>query len=270
MSTLKKTTTAAGNLVRMVILTLGTGGIGKTFFARLLAQFLLLKIAELGLPLRIYDADEEAKADLRRFIPRAKALKLVTREDIITLFQLVSGCDGITLADVKADRQAEFRASDTFSPRSISLLKRKGIQMVACIPVSAGKISSQATAFDWFTILGADCRYILVANDRDGRISWEDLRKDMTKFYELARPLEFRLPKLDEGLAREFDNRNKTVLQLLEAAGYPTEIGNQEPDEEEFGNYLSSGLNLFPVLDFWEAFEKEANQVFAQLMEPPR
>lgn len=55
----KQGSTVGGRLLSYVLLMLGTGGSGKTFLARLLAEYLLGKIAG---RLRLIDADEPSKA----------------------------------------------------------------------------------------------------------------------------------------------------------------------------------------------------------------
>jgi hypothetical protein len=256
--------------LQVVILVLGTGGIGKTFFARLLVEYLQIQVKKWDVPLNIYDADETVKADLARFFQTVDTCRLITREDIMELFNKVRSSTGITLVDVKADQQEQFRMSHTFAPTTISAFSRVGCKVVACIPVSNGKASSTATALDWVSILGPDCRYLLVENEICGPIREEG--DDLKKFLEQVKPLRFKLPRLEEKIARELDERNVNVLSLLHAAGYESPnippSREQEPSfETDFGPYLSSPFNVPWLAAFWETFLQEAERTFPKLLD---
>jgi|GEM_PF-4584656 len=270
MNTPQKKQTELSKSIRVVILVLGTGGIGKTFFARLLVEYLQVQVKKWEVPLNIYDADETAKADLSRFFPIVDTCRLVTREDITGLFNKVRSSTGITVVDVKADQQEQFRLSRTFSPSSITAMSRAGCKVVACIPVSNGKASSIGTALDWFSILGPDCRYLLVENEVCGPIRPDGA--DLEKFLEQAKPFHFRLPKLEEEIARELDARDVNVLSLLHAAGYEsTEVSpTLEPEpsfESDFGLSLSSPFNVPLVQELWETFLQEADKTIPKLLD---
>ena len=255
---------------RSVIMSLGTGGVGKTFFVRLLIDWLLLKILEWAVPFRVIDTDEKAKNDLARFFDVVEHHELTTREDISSLLNSIRAGVGLSVIDIKADRQSEFIQTGIFTPNVMSSLKKAGTQTIACIPVTAGKFGSMASALDWFNILGPSCEYILIANEVAGPINWNKVPKELKEFRELARPLAYRIPRLEEEVARELDSTNHTVLSLLRAAGYDTQGGavqEAEPTlDDDFGLVLSAPWNLNAAHELWMDFQKQAENTFPKLL----
>ena len=257
-----------GRLLSYVLLMLGTGGSGKTFLARLLAEYLLGKMAG---RLRLIDADEPSKADLARLFDVAQVLRLVDRTDITKLFEVIRGAGaGITLVDVKADRQTEFRSTATLSPQSVRLLKREGVQVIAFLPLIAAKAGSMSVVADWHQLLGPDAQYVLVANEVSGQIDFDRLPEHLDRFVRDVHPSILHLPKLEEEIAGELDRRNVRMLHLLRAAGYdgPGALPLLEGEDpvDDYGPSLSSPFNLPVVEDFWKQFHAEAEKVLVPLL----
>lgn len=255
---------------RSVIMTLGTGGVGKSFFMRLLIDWLLLKILGWGVSVRIIDTDEKAKGDLARFFDMIEYHELTTRADISALLNSIRAGDGLSVIDIKADRQSEFIQTGIFTPNVMSSLKKAGTQTIACIPITAGKFGSMASALDWFRILGPTCDYVLIENEVAGPIDWNKVPTQLNEFRELAKPLTFQMPRLEEEVARELDNTNHTVFNLLQAAGYDA-LGGAEhmPDptlEDDFGMVLSAPWNLNAALELWLKFQIQADDTFPKLL----
>ncbi len=257
-------------ILRRVIMTLGTGGVGKTFFVRLLIDWLLVKIVEWAVTFRVIDTDEKAKNDLARFFDVVQHHELTTRADISALLNSIRAGDGLSVIDVKADRQSEFIQTRIFTPNVMSALREEGMQTIACIPITAGKFGSMASALDWYHILGPSCDYVLIENEVAGPIDWNKVPKQLNEFREWAKPLTFRIPRLEEEVARELDNTNHTVLGLLQAAGYEVQgikVKEAAPTlQDDFGLVLSAFWNMEEAQKLWVEFQKQAEDTFPKLL----
>lgn len=256
--------------VNVIVQFLGTGGVGKTFIARLFVEYFLQRIRD-DLRLSIIDTDEVSKQDLARFFPSAESRQLLTREDITNLYSEIEDRHGVTIVDVKADRQSEYRASQTFSPKSVTRYREHGFLSVCVIPITAGKTASMVVALDWFEVFGPDAEYIIVENEVVGPIENQRLPDAYAKFLAETKPYRLKLPKLEEDLARELDRLDLRIPVLLQAAGYEG-IGALPPDKdpnirETYGKTLTSIFNLPLIESHWETVYSQLDEIIPKLID---
>jgi hypothetical protein len=243
---------------RHLLLLLGSGGVGKTWLARLLVALLL----KLGIAVRVIDGDEPAKKDLLRFFPDQSEFRdLSRREQIIALFQeILTASEEVVLVDAKADRQTEFKATKLFTAKVVAGWKaRERLAVTVLIPVVANKHSSQIVPLDWFDIFGPSARYILVLNEVAGSVDTnsEFLREFITR----ANPAVIRLPALSAEIASEMDLhalKHETVIRFgdFDFADIPA----------AYSFTLGGTHAIAEVSDNWEQFVAQAEPIVKKLL----
>jgi len=248
---------------RAIVFVAGTGGSGKSFAARLLAEWLEDLCMSRNLRLRLYDADEASKRDLARFFPEAaKTADISTREKLVAFLNdliALKSDTNVTLIDLRGDVQSAIRATGVISPRTVEMLKtRHDTTVFVIIPIVAGKPSSMAVIPDWFEMFGPAANYALILNERDGELDRTQLPNATRDWLARDNPDIIRLMALPPEIARELEERNCTMGEVLDLT---TQKATLEM-EKDYGN-LSNVFSLGPIEEIRAAFLDQLTTVLA-------
>jgi hypothetical protein len=250
---------------RAIVFVAGTGGSGKSFAARLFGEWLDDLCTSRNLFLRLYDADEASKQDLARFFPeKAKTVDISTREKLVgflnDLIALKSDAD-VTLIDLRGDVQSAIKATGAITHRTVEMLKsRHDTTVVVIIPVVAGKPSSMAVIPDWFQMFGSAACYTLILNERDGELDVAQLPEAAREWLAKDNPAVVRLAALPPEIARELEERNCTMGEVLELADQKATAEM----EKDYG-HLSNVFSLGPIEDVRTAFLAQLTTALAAI-----
>lgn len=252
---------------RLLVVLAGTGGAGKSFIARLIAQWLLGECKSRGIKLDLHDADESTKRDFQRFFPgAAKLVDIASRHDLVNFMEalLIPGSDSrITLVDFRGDQQSAIRGTETISPKTVEMLAaRHNTHVIVVVPVVAGKPSSAAVLPDWARLFGHSAHYIVVFNERDGAIQEDALNEEARKMITDFHATTIRLPGLHPDLARELERLNCTM-------GEVAHLGEREYSESMIKDYgiLANVFNVGPVAEVQETFIKQLPEAFSRVLD---
>lgn len=250
---------------RLLILLAGTGGAGKSFVARLLAEWLIAECRNHEVELKIFDADEPTKEDLARFfLDEAQIVDITSRERLVGFLHDVTASTAggrVTLVDFRGDQQTALAATNTISPKTVEMLaSRDKTRIAVVVPIVHGKPSSAAVLADWLKLFGPGAHYVIVCNQRDGAIALDSLPGVATRAIQEATPSVIQLTGLHPELARELEEKSCTMGEIAH-------LGTLPPSEEmakDYG-YLADVFNIGPVSDLREAFFTQLPGAFAPI-----
>jgi hypothetical protein len=192
--------------MKMILITAGSGGTGKSTLARLLFELANFDTRD---DVAMFDCDALGNRDFQKISPE----KIVSMpiDHVDTMRRMVeSAMEGkLVLADLPASCQ-DVLARDLNPDIIQSLRADEGLHWLPIHPVTA-KAATFPAIKQWRTSIFGEAPSIIVISLKDGPVSSEDLD-------EIVRPqdLVLRMPVLDQSLASALDASNSTWLDILE------------------------------------------------------
>lgn len=180
---------------RLVIMTVGSGGIGKSTIARLLYE--LAGLAE-ARSVALFDCDATGNRDFQRVAPeRVEASPVHDVETIrkmisasleqpLVIADLPASCHDLVLRDLNPDIIRELRDEDH-------------VEVIPVFPVTA-KASTIPAIHQWRKLIFGDAKAVLVINLKDGPVT-----NDMIQKVHRDGDSIMRMPLLDTALAAALD-----------------------------------------------------------------
>lgn len=180
---------------RLVIMTVGSGGIGKSTIARLLYE--LAGLADTG-SVALFDCDATGNRDFQRVAPeRVEASPVHDVETIrkmisasleqpLVIADLPASCHDLVLRDLNPDIIHELREEDH-------------VEVIPVFPVTA-KASTIPAIHQWRNLIFGDAAAVLVVNLKDGPVT-----NDMIQKVQREGDVVMRMPLLDTALASALD-----------------------------------------------------------------
>lgn len=181
---------------RLVIMTVGSGGIGKSTIARLLYE--LAGLADTG-SVALFDCDATGNRDFQRVAPeRVEASPVHDVETIrkmisasleqpLVIADLPASCHDLVLRDLNPDIIRELREEDH-------------VEVIPVFPVTA-KASTIPAIHQWRKLIFGDAAAVLVVNLKDGPVT-----NDMIQKVQREGDVVMRMPLLDTALASALDS----------------------------------------------------------------
>lgn len=205
---------------RLVIMTVGSGGIGKSTIARLLYE--LAGLAEHG-SVALFDCDATGNRDFQRVAPgRVEASPVHDVETIrkmisasleqpLVIADLPASCHDLVLRDLNPDIVRELRDEDQ-------------VEVIPVFPVTA-KASTIPAIHQWRKLIFGDAPAVLVINLKDGPVT-----NEMIQRVQRDGDTVLRMPLLDTALAAALDAIGGLWTDICE--------GRTGKDEKLFTNPL--------------------------------
>ncbi len=184
----------------------GKGGVGKSWLAALIAQWLQF----LGVTFTLFDCDDETSTT-SRFFPHATFLAIRSASEIDQLVQVATeGKYSVILVDLPARAGDEFQS--WFSIVPWDELVELGVRFTALGVVSGAKDSIECI-LRWREFLGENVDYVLALNRRDDLSIF--LSSRAREQFRAASVPEIEIPRLDERFASALDRANWTITTAL-------------------------------------------------------
>ena len=233
--------------VKFVILLAGSGGVGKSWLARQVAQ----AFGAAKTPLEMYDCDEAGNRDFQKFFgpEDVRHIDIGDQATFIALAEsLMKGRAELVLADLKASCLSA--VASVITPKMVDRLrKREGVQFVIVTPVT-NKQSSFTTVLEWVRAFGPAAHYVVVKNERDGEV-FLGTNVDFAAWYARHSPLTLTLPPVDRDVAMALDAKNALLTDAIDAA-------NDEPNARtDLGFELTNSITIGGIEEAHEAFTAE-------------
>lgn len=208
------------NPMKMILITAGSGGTGKSTIARLIYELASLDQRE---DVSLFDCDALGNRDFQRIAPEKIESMPIDNVDTMRLIVENAMSGNLVLADLPASCQ-DILARD-LSPEIIESLRQdEGLHWVPIHPVTA-KAATLPAIQQWRTSVFGDAPSILVVCLKDGPVSSELLD-------EIVRPQDIvlRMPVIDQSLAAALDASCATWSDILD--------GKAEGSHRMFANPL--------------------------------
>lgn len=194
--------------LKPIVLTLGSGGTGKSMLSRLLYDFANL---EHRVDMPLFDCDVEGNRDFQKIAPqRIRTLETASTELIRTLVGTASAKQPV-LADLPSSCLQRF-ASELSADVVRLLLEDAGVTWLPVHLVTA-RASSIPVLHSWRKQVWGDLPAVIVISQKDGQVPSGIVEQ-------VLRPQDtlIRLPALDTELASATDLSATTWLKLLQTA----------------------------------------------------
>ena len=206
--------------MKMILITAGSGGTGKSTIARLLYELAGFEARE---DVAMFDCDALGNRDFQKISP--KKIESMPIDNVDSMRRIVeTAMEGkLVLADLPASCQ-DILARDLNPDIIQSLRVDDGLHWLPIHPVTA-KAATLPAIKQWRTSIFGDAPSIIIVSLKDGPISSEQLD-------EIVRPQDMvlRMPVLDQSLAAALDASNASWLDILE--------GRVTDSHRMFGNPL--------------------------------
>jgi len=206
--------------MKMILITAGSGGTGKSTIARLLYELAGFETRD---DVAMFDCDALGNRDFQKISP--SKIESMPIDNVDSMRRIVeTAMEGkLVLADLPASCQ-EFLARD-LNPEIIQSLRvDDGLHWLPIHPVTA-KAATLPAIKQWRASIFGDAPSIIIVSLKDGPVSSDQLD-------EIVRPQDMvlRMPVLDQSLAAALDASNASWLDVLE--------GRVPDSHRMFGNPL--------------------------------
>ena len=206
--------------MKMILITAGSGGTGKSTIARLIYELAGFESRD---DVAMFDCDALGNRDFQKISP--KRIEAMPIDNVDSMRRIVeTAMEGkLVLADLPASCQ-DLLGRD-LNPEIIQSLRvDDGLHWLPIHPVTA-KAATLPAIKQWRTSIFGDAPSIIIVSLKDGPISSELLD-------EIVRPQDMvlRMPVLDQSLAAALDASNATWQDILD--------GNVTDSHRMFGNPL--------------------------------
>lgn len=195
--------------MKPIVLTLGSGGTGKSMLARLLYDFARLDERP---EIPLFDCDVEGNRDFQKIDPERIQSVETSSTELIRLFVGAVSPEHPVFADLPSSCLQRFASE--LNPEIVSQLKEEA--GISWLPVHllTARASSVPVLMAWRDQLWGDIPSVIVVSQKDGQVPPAMVEK-------VVRPQDtvIRLPLLDAELAAATDLAAATWRQILKDAG---------------------------------------------------